>query len=1006
MANNVEIKISADSAQAQAGISAVGKELQATGNQAQTLAGKAAPAGQSLQAVGQGADTAAAGLGKARRGVQSISEQLSLARTQIQQFIAAQLGLGAAKEVVQTADAYNNLQARIKLATGEGAAFTQGFAAVVDIAQRTNSNLTQTGDLFTRVAEAGKSAGLSTEASIAQSLRLTETVNQAVQLSGGSAQSASAAITQLIQGLQSGVLRGEEFNSVMEQAPRLAKALADGLGVTTGELRKMAEAGALSADVVINALKGQSETLKNEFATLPPTVGRALENLSTSWTLYIGQADAATGASAGAASAINALSRNLQTVGGLLLDAGQAAAGFFALRLAQRFTEIGAASAAATVATAANTTAVRANTLAAAQSDAAFKVLSADVARQTALLTGNTAAVATNTAATTANAAAAGTAAASAGRFAAILSTLKTFSLIALVTNFHDIGTAIGEAAARLAGYKDRTDELAAAERTRLAIAAENNRLVERQAVLNQAALDKQFDLSKAAALTVAEFSKLVREGKTAGEAIASIGKDFDLAIVPGIRNASAVLDKLLADGKITAAQFQQAWADALKSADLAVFEVQARAALAGTAREAERLAQVLDATLREAIRRTGLDFDVISGGMSKASRSALNDTDAIIAGLDRLKKQGVDTGLVLSTSLSKGINAADSQKALDAVRAQIESVRKALGDKLADGLLDQARQKALQLGDALDKAKPGINSLREAFATLGVTSDESLRNTAKVSKEAYDAVTASGKASARELTESFRKYATDAIAANNGVATETLKSQAAMRGLEITVDASGKTIVRALSAAADAAKDFGEASKQAGEEAATAAERTLAALEKSNAALERQNAALEKADQLERKRRGIDSQGFAADKSGNRIGAGGELTTRTGILNFLKNAGVSDEATARRITNEFADSQGEIPFFNNPGQLKFGGAGSTISQALLKAAEQFTFAQDAGRIGPPGAPRPAPTPASQTFNVRLDLGGGQVTNVNVNSANDAQALIGALQQAKRQAGG
>jgi len=418
----VSIKITAKTDDAVAGIGEVNKALQATG-------GKATEAGKGLGQVGQGADVASTGLGKARQGVTSISESLSAARSQLVAFISAQLGLSAVKDVAQTADAYNNLQARVKLATGEGDAFTASFAQVVEISKRTSSSLEQTGQLFAKLTEAGKSAGLSTQAAISQALGLTETINQAIQLSGGSADSAKAAVTQLVQGLQGGVLRGDEFNSVMEQSPRLAKALADGLGVTTGELRKMAEAGSLSSDTVMRALKGQADTLKREFATLPPTVGRALENLSTAWTIYIGDTDKATGASAAAAGAIGALASNLKTVAGLLMDAGQAGAAFTALRLAQTFLGIGAAA------------------------------------------TQATAAVAANTAAVTAAGAAGASAAAGVGRFATILASLKTFTLLGVVTNFHDIGTAIGETLAKMAGYKDRSDEIARADKTASEIA-------------------------------------------------------------------------------------------------------------------------------------------------------------------------------------------------------------------------------------------------------------------------------------------------------------------------------------------------------------------------------------------------------------------------------------------------------------------------------------------------------------------------------------------------------
>lgn len=821
--NKVEIKVTADTAQAVGSLGAVEKSAKGVSASATELGGNAVGAGKGLAQVGQGAEGAATGLGKARQGVQSISEQLSVAKTQIGAFIAAQVGLSTVKQVGQIADDYKNLEARIKLATGEGKAFQGAMDGVVAIAQRTNSNLETTGNLFAKITDAGKSAGLSTQAAISQSLRLTETINQAVQLSGASAGASNAAITQLMQGLQSGVLRGDEFNSVMEQAPRLSKAMADGLGVTTGELRKLAETGQLTADTVIAALKGQADTLKNEFATLPPTLGRAIENLSTSWSVYIGDADKATGASATAASAIKLLADNLSTVAGYLVDAGQAAMGLVAVRLAQSFlgaataaTQAGVAIAASTPATTANTVAHQANAAAVAREALAFKALAADVAAQAAALGGNTAATVANNAVKTASVGAADAAGAAVGRFAALLGTLKLFSLIGIVTNFKDIGTAIGEGAAKLMGYKDRTDELAAADRLAAAAAADGVALRERGQALYKAEIDKQFELSAAAKASVAEFDKLTKEGTSAAEAIAKIGKDFDLATVPGIKNATAVLDKLAADGKISATQFQKAWSDALKGADLAVFEVQARAALTGTARGAERLAQVMDATLREAIKRTGLDFDVISGGMGRAARSAINDTDAIVQGLGRLKAQGIDAGEVLTASIGKSINTADSAKAIEAVKAQIESLRTVLGNKVTDGLLEQAATKALALGDALDKSKAGVNSLREAMDTLGITSDASLKTTAKTSQEAYDLMRQAGTSSARELGLAFAKAANDAIAANNGIAPSWVAAQAGARGYELAVDAAGKTTLRAMNDAANATDGAGAAAGRA----------------------------------------------------------------------------------------------------------------------------------------------------------------------------------------------
>ena len=107
-------------------------------------------------------------------------------------------------------------------------------------------------------------------------LTITESISQALRLSGASATEAQSALLQFGQALAAGVLRGEEFNSVVENSPRLAKALADGLDVPIGRLRKMAEEGRLTAEVVVKALLSQKDTLAAEYAELPATVESGL----------------------------------------------------------------------------------------------------------------------------------------------------------------------------------------------------------------------------------------------------------------------------------------------------------------------------------------------------------------------------------------------------------------------------------------------------------------------------------------------------------------------------------------------------------------------------------------------------------------------------------------------------------------------------------------------------------------------------------------------------------
>lgn len=152
---------------------------------------------------------------------------------------------------------------------------------------------------------------------------------------------------------------------------------------------------------------------------------------------------------------------------------------------------------------------------------------------------------------------------------------------------------------------------------------------------------------------------------------------------------------------------------------------------------------------------------------------------------------------------------------------------------------------------------------------------------------------------------------------------------------------------------------------------------------------------AADRAAEAERKRRGVDKDGFATGKNGNTLVAGGDLTTLTGIAAFLKAAGVADDATARKIALEFADAQGNIPYFSNPGQIKYGGTGSTMSQALLKAAERYTFGGNA--VGGAAA-APASTIPQQGMTVNINLG-GKTSTIRVASQADRDALIALLRQ-------
>lgn len=220
----------------------------------------------------------------------------------------AQIG----RELITIADTYQNLNARIGLVTRSAAQQNEVLEATFRIAQDTRQSFEQTGLLYVRLAQATEQLGVSQ----ADTLAVTDTINRAFVVSGTSAASAAAAIVQLGQGFASGVLRGEELNSVLEQAPRLAKAIADGLGVNVGQLRKLGEEGALTADKVFAAILSQQAALQEEFRKLPPTVEQSLVQVGNSITRLIGKINEATGATSLIAAGFASVARGIDALAG------------------------------------------------------------------------------------------------------------------------------------------------------------------------------------------------------------------------------------------------------------------------------------------------------------------------------------------------------------------------------------------------------------------------------------------------------------------------------------------------------------------------------------------------------------------------------------------------------------------------------------------------------------------------------------------------------------------
>ena len=255
-----------------------------------------------------------AGLRRVSNDMDTIGDAAGLAGRAVGSMVAAFAGVVSFTEFVRVADAVTSLHNQLKLATGSAQAASHAYDELFHIAQRSRVSFTELGGTFASISSAAKDLG------VGQStlLKITEAIGNAVTISGASSQAAQAALTQLGQGLASGTLRGEELNSVLEQTPRLAQALADGLGVSRGELRKMGEQGAITADKVIKALESQAAVLAGEVKNSVLTVGQAWTQLSNATVVTVGNLDKATGATSTLASAISGLASGVQTLGDVI----------------------------------------------------------------------------------------------------------------------------------------------------------------------------------------------------------------------------------------------------------------------------------------------------------------------------------------------------------------------------------------------------------------------------------------------------------------------------------------------------------------------------------------------------------------------------------------------------------------------------------------------------------------------------------------------------------------
>ncbi|WP_336936495.1 tape measure protein [Acinetobacter beijerinckii] len=856
----------------------------------------------------------------------------------------AALGVGlGVKELAAAADSYANLSARIQMSTKETGNFTTAIAGVHQIALSTNSSLDSTAELFTKLNTVSKDMGMTQQ----QALDLTKTVTQAIKLGGGSVQGSEAAVQQFIQAMQGGVLRGEEFNSMMENGYGLAEALARGLGVTTGELRKMAENGELGAERVLKALESQKGAIKAAYSELPNTIGNALQKIATQWQIVIGSMDQASGASATVAEWLSILADNLQIIEVLLNDINE---GFVWFGDQLKKIDIQTIESLKTAIITAYDSIKSLGETIGTTFEATLDVLNTSLSQILNFSSGIDAATdKTN------------------GFTKALQAVNVLFGFISDGFNGLSIGInliigAAYDAAAAFSYWKSKFtfgEESAQALKDfeEMSVKAQSyykksadgamefkSAGVEaiRQIGLNQKEKNAESlannlktlnELSAQEQKHVADYKAISDERIKLHQQLVDARKSGDQGAIDAAVAGLAELDKKekayqtesekLTKAKIAAAQ---AVADAtIKTADAAgqaaLKALNAQLAVQGLKAEFNSAGKViisamedsgaavqsLDSRLtagRKGVAALGLDFDILLNRVSEGFTSKIKNLDDFSKSLELMGVNGQKAADIVYLAWIKLLETAKSQAEIDAAKAKLDEFEKkgVFSTKQVEMGMIAIKQVTAKLPDDLDE-------VGKAFDRLGIKTKEQLQLAAQSAIADFNTIKASGQATSEGLKQAYERVMQAAAASGDQAVIANAKAQGASAGLQAQIDETGKSSVKSTQEIVDALYDvektaigsaadgFRELGRVAREEAKTTAQEWEDAMAKIKAEREAQNQANGKG--LAELQGGIDQ--MAEDYYKRLVSAGMDAGRARDLANKAKSSLAQETATAMK---------------------------------------------------------------------------------------------------------
>jgi tape measure domain-containing protein len=672
-----------------------------------------------------------------------------------------------AQQVIQTGSAYEQLEGRLTTLLKSQEASAAAFAQIKNIAATTPFEVTAITDAYAKLTAFGLQP---TEE------QMRSMLDTAASLGGGT-QMLERVTLALGQAWTKGKLQGGEIMQMAEAGVPVWDLLAKATGKNVAELQKLSEAGLLGRDAIKLLIDEMGRQNMGASATLMDTYAGAVSNAKDALSEFY--------AMIAQSGVLDYLKTQIQSV---LVE--------FERMKETGELEIKAKAIAAAFLNFADSVKIAIDALQSLSGVIQF-ALEAFVATKvlsfaSALRAMGTSAVASGAELTTmagqatVAGAAASTAATGVGLLGKALGALKVVGVVALIDV---VGTLAGKffEAKRAAEEGEKAVEKMLAEKP--------------MPVKNQ--VEEIADTTDAATASVnkmlGEFDGLIAQGKDAEAALKGMMEAFDPANTANIKTTTLALNQLAAEGKLSAQEVRDAWANALKSmsgSELQTFAINAQAAFNDTAEDAAALASVMDAVLRKAINDTGQDVDLLSTGMTRGFIDASSQLGIMIDNMDQLKASGVNVQQAIEGGILNALKKVSNGTELEALRQQLEDAG-IEGDK-AGAVVKKAFADAQK---RIEDLEPGIQSVNEAFRALGMKTPEQLREVADTAKEAFEAIRQSGTAAPKQIEEAFIRYSKSAIEANGGVADAMLKAQAEGLGLAVNVGRAGDEIVRAADA-------------------------------------------------------------------------------------------------------------------------------------------------------------------------------------------------------------